>query len=273
MVKWYGGNPSIEHQDLDSWRNALNKGDIWKFNVYRVPFLFSTLNYDLMDDTIRLIAKHNATAILDWHCLEQFTDEPKLGSPALTEAWRGITNHYKRDYRIKGLELANEPSKGCLIPELVGNNGGIIKALASLTDAVRKISPAKFVIWSPSSFWGNINIPTQYRKINCVNSIHPYSYGKKDNWEALKKIADYRIALADKYALQFSRGVWCGEIECHKSGATTPELEKQYVTYILDACIYKGYGFSYWKYGSTDDYGQDPDQIIAATQYKPKKRE
>jgi hypothetical protein len=267
MPKWYGGNPSIEHQSLADWTTVMNKGDKWKFNVYRLPFKFSTLDFGLMDQIVDLAFKHKARVVLDFHCLEQYKDEPKLGSIVLRELWAKVAHHYKANPKIMAYELANEPSEGCLTPALVGNNDAILHELANLTDYIRKTDTLKMCVWSPSSFWGNIKVPQKYRRINTVNAIHPYSYGKKKTWEELKAIADYRMSLANNYVTQFDKGVWCGEIECHSSGASTPDLEREYVIYTLNQCYMRGFGMSYWKYGGTDDYGQDPDNVISKTTY------
>jgi hypothetical protein len=259
---WTGFAMSVENREnLDMWTSALDKGSKWGFTVIRVPFLFP-IDYANMDQILALIDQHGAKAILDFHCLVQYPAANKIGTVGFISDWVEVVNHYKNDTRVLGWEIANEPDPTQWDTSIVTSYDHI-KALTDVVDAIRAIDPSRVIIWPPSSFWGDTNIPQGLIRDNIVLSTHPYSYGDKSTWAELKVIADYRISQIAKYENQFS-GVWVGEIECHPGGATNPELEKQYVVYMLSWSLSNGHGFNYWKYGNTyDDGGQNPDEIIS----------
>ena len=271
MVKWFGFAKSVESsKDVAAWESALKVGDKWRFNVIRVPFLFSTLDTAVMDKILTLIASHGAKAVLDFHCLEQYTSDPKLGSQALVDAWVKLVTHYKDDTRIVAWQIVNEPSAGCLDPTIKGNNTAIMNALSVLVDAIRRVDPVRPIVWPPSSFWGDGALPAANKRSNVILDIHPYPYGGKTNWVDLQTIADWRINKAKGYVSsgQFD-DVWCGEFENNKRGSADPKLQLQYAVYMMQACVKEDFGFSLWKYPGPDDAGTLSDQYISPSGYVP----
>ena len=278
MPEWYGFAVNVDAgkaMNPDVWETALTKGDRWRFNVCRLPFLFKAetsaggvpaYTFTAVDAILTRMAAHGVKAVLDYHCIKQFPNNPKVGSQELIDGWKTVVQHYVNDGRIVAWEIANEPTSD-LFASGVTTNLQKWNAIVALVNAIRTVDPVRPVVIPPSLFWGDSTVPGAVPP-NCILSIHPYDYGTDPSWAALKKIADYRISKAKAYAPLFS-GVWCGEFEGHTSvTGITPAQEQQYVVYMLNDCIANKRGFSLWKYNNaTDDGKLDQDAVIAATNY------
>jgi len=269
---WYGFTyPSQLTYDATVWGAAIEKGSKWGFTVYRVPFLFSNYDLDKLDAIIGLIGSYGGKVILDFHCLEQYTSEPDLvGSPNWVPNWMIIANHYSSSGVVIGYELCNEPTLKCRYADYASNSS-LADLLYSTALGIHNINPNKYIVFPPQLHISDYS--ESLKGLNSVLAIHPYSYGSKSTWEDLKAIADYRFNTQISGWDNVFDYCWCGEIECHppdNGGATTLELEMQYVSYVINQSISKGFGFCYWKYNYlVDDGGANPDLVISESGFYP----
>jgi len=271
---WFGFTyPSQLTYDAAIWDAAIEKGSKWGFTVYRVPFLFSNYDLDKLNKIVDLIGSHGGKVILDFHCLKQYTTEPDLiGSGTWYTNWMIIANHYANSDIVIGYELANEPSLSC---RFIGytSNKDLANLLYLTARNIHNINPNKYIVFPPCNFLLTSDYAQNMKGLNSVVSIHPYSYGSKSNWEDLKVVADYRFGAQIKGWDDVFDYCWMGEIECHpqdSGGATTLDLEMQYVSYVLNQSISKGFGFCYWKYNyNTDDGGANQDTVISQSGFTP----
>lgn len=278
MPEWCGFAVNVDAgkaMNPDVWEATLIKGDKWRFNVCRLPFLFKSetasggvpaYTFAAIDAILAKMEAHGVKAVLDYHCLNQYPNNPKVGSQELIDVWLILIRHYLNNKNIVGVEICNEPDPS-LWATGITTTAQKWAAMVKLINAIRTVNPTIPIVIPPSSFWGDSTIPVTVPP-NCILAIHPYDYGSDPSWTALKKIADWRIAKAKVYAPLFS-GVWCSEFEGHKRvTGITPAQEQQYVVYIINACNSEKWGFSLWKYNNaTDDGGLNQDVVLGATNY------
>lgn len=281
MTKWYGYAGSVEQREnLDFYESMLTKGDQWKFNTIRIPFIFP-VNFNILDEILVKVKNHSLKTILDFHVLNQYPPVHQIGTQGFIDDWLEVINRYKDNPTVIAWEIANEPNNtnAVWIPSCVGTTSAIginkIAELVNVVDAIRAVDPERTIVFSPSNYWNNVNpIPTQYRRSNVVLSHHPYSYGNQTTWQGLMNIANYRISKFNTYKSQFD-DQWLGELECHPGGVDQTiqpmpsDWERDYVVYMLNYGIENDYGFNYWKYGYSQDDGHwDQNVVIGETDYK-----
>jgi hypothetical protein len=270
LTDWFGiGETLAFNYSAAELEAVFAKADKWRFNTFRLMFDMPP-DYARIEEAISIAARHGLKTVLD---NGGAMNVGGYGSPEWKAAWLEISRRYKNDDRVRAYELQNETELGAVY-NTIYDMPSAVAVFTDMVDALRATGDNKLVVYPRAvnfGSWVSIEIPENQRRPGIVIKDLLWSYGNSTTWEEAKANADWRFQTLQPF-VEAGYPIWAAEVGVHEvsaGGGTPYDVEKQYVIYIINECLRRGYGFSWWLYSKNHWIQGSADEVIGASNYKP----